>query len=206
MKHIIKNVEPASFTTWKANNPAATYKEDLKRERNIKKALKRSLIDEQHYICCYCECRITESTSHIEHFKPKGNPAYSHLQLDYSNLFASCGKYRSGDIDEHCGHKKYDEYNVDLISPLESDCSTHFKYNLFGEIEHNNSKRGEKTINILNLNSALLKAQRQELIDYFLDLDDNELKKELIAHLDTANTKYGEFYSMIEYLTTNKML
>lgn len=206
MKHIVKNIEPASFSTWKANNPGATYKEDLKKEKKVKKELKRSLINEQHHICCYCECRITESTSHIEHFKPKGNPAYSNLQLEYSNLFASCGIERSGKNEEHCGHKKYKEYNSNLISPLEPDCSTHFKYNIFGEIEHNNSKRGEETINMLNLNSALLKAQRQKLIDYFLDIDDNELDIEFSKHLDTTKVEYGEFYTMIEYFKTNKIL
>ena len=59
---------------------------------------------------------------------------------------------------------------------------------------------------MLNLNSALLKAQRQKLIDYFLDIDDNELDIEFSKHLDTTKVEYGEFYTMIEYFKTNKIL
>lgn len=204
MKHITKHTEPASFTAWKLNNPTATYKEDLKQERAIKQELKKSLIDEQHGLCCYCECTITKDTSHIEHFKPKGNPLYSNLQLDYNNLHASCGFNRSGKPEEHCGHKKYDEFVPELISPLEPDCSTHFAYTLFGEIKHT-TNRGKITIELLNLNSELLKEKRRNLIDFFLSLDDSDFDFEVNDHLDTSKPIFGQFYTMIEYLTTNKM-
>lgn len=206
MRHISKHTEPSSFTVWKSKNPTATYKDDLGRERKIKQELKDSLTKEQHYLCCYCECRITDPTSHIEHFKPKGDPAYSHLQLEYSNLFVSCGRDRRGTSEEHCGHKKYDTYTPELLSPLEPDCSVHFKYNLFGEIEYT-TERGKSTIKILNLNSALLKAKRKNLIDYFLnDINDTELESELNSHLDATKIKFGEFYTMIEYFVKNKIL
>lgn len=206
MKHITKHSEPAAFTTWKVNNPAATYKDDLDREREIKKELKNSLLKEQHYLCCYCECRIRKENSHIEHFKPKGDPKYAHLQLEYNNLHASCGKDRSGKKEEHCGHKKYNEYQEELISPLEPHCATHFTYNTSGEIGYT-SKRGRITIDLLNLNSALLKTMRKKLIDYFLiELDDNEVNEELKIHLDTTKVEFGEFYTMIEYLSAQKLI
>ena len=94
MKFIRKGSEPISFANWKKDNPNAKYG-DLIGEP--KKDLRKSLMNEQHSICCYCECRIkNEDTNpynsfHIEHFKPKGDPLYSAFQLDYSNLLASCG-------------------------------------------------------------------------------------------------------------------
>lgn len=69
MRHIVKQSEPSLFTKWKACNPTATYKKDLK--GIVKHKLKESLIEEQHYLCCYCECRITLETSHIEHLGQK---------------------------------------------------------------------------------------------------------------------------------------
>ena len=206
MIHITKQAEPASFATWKANNPTATYKDDLKKEREIKKELKKSLIEEQHHLCCYCECRIRRDNSHIEHFKPKGDPRYSHLQLDYNNLHASCGKDRSGSAEEHCGHKKYNEYKNELVSPLEADCADHFTYNISGEISHT-SERGKITIDLLNLNSASLKLRRKKLIDYFLiELEEAEVNDELNIHLDSTSPQFGEFYSTIKYLRTKKIL
>lgn len=206
MKHICKGAEPADFTQWKAVNPLATYK-DLS-DRNCpdavvaKAALKQSLIDEQGGLCCYCECRIQPNNSHIEHFKPKGNPLYAALQLDYSNLLASCGIRPLLGSDEHCGHKKGCDYTTDLVSPLEVDCSSHFTYQLDGTIGYTDN-RGDTSIRMLHLNSTLLNRQRKSLIDFFLALDDEELQEEISAHLDTARSSFGEFYTMIEFLYTN---
>lgn len=210
MKHIIKAPEPATFTNWKTANPGATYKKHLSdpadaNAATAKRALKQALLDEQHYICCYCEGRIGAHDSHIEHFLPKGDPAYAHLQLDYGNLHASCTLRPTGDPDEHCGHRKGDTYSTQLISPLETDCATHFTYTLNGHIAHTDS-RGDFTITTLNLGSALLNTQRKLLIDTFLAFDEADIPAEIAAHLDTSRTMYGEYYTMIEYLSANKLL
>lgn len=171
MKHIIKNSEPAEFTQWKLHNPNEPYN-NLKGQ--VKAKLKNSLITEQKSICCYCECFIDSSNSHIEHFKPKdSHNSYSHLQLEYSNLLASCGIRPTGNNDEHCGHKKDNDYCTDLISPLESDCSSHFTYYLDGKIGFKDD-RGKKTIQMLHLDSALLNQKRKSLIEYFQDIEDNK--------------------------------
>lgn len=210
MKHIIKAVEPKKFTDWKAANPGATYKSHLCNIHDpeavkAKKALKQSLLSEQHYICCYCECRISASDCHIEHFKPKGIPAYAHLQLDYTNLHASCTRQPTGDADEHCGHRKGDSFSTDLVSPLEADCAAHFGYKLDGRITHTDH-RGEVTVSMLQLDSALLNAQRKSLIDTFISLDETDIPVEITAHLDKSRTAYGEFFTMIEYLNANHLL
>ena len=210
MKYIVKSVvEPDLFVSWKTSNPNATYN-DLSdpndaNARAAKQALKDALLKEQKYLCCYCECRIDDSTSHIEHFKPKAQDKFPDLQLEYSNLHASCTKRPTGKPDEHCGHKKADVYSKDLVSPLEYDCSTHFQYMLNGTIVGTDD-RGKATIATLNLNSALLDIQRKTLIDYFSDFDDKDLESEITSHLDSTKSEYGEFYSMIECLHEQHLL
>lgn len=196
MKQIVKHPEPAAFSLWKAANPTATYK-DLQGE--VKSALKQALIKEQGYLCCYCECRIRNASSHIEHFKPKGKPAYASLQLDYENLFASCTIRPTGDPDEHCGHKKGDAFMDVLVSPLEADCASHFSYQLNGHIVAKD-ERGSATIKLLHLDSELLNQQRKNLLDYFLEMEQDELSQELDAHLAHDAPYFGEFYTMIDSL------
>lgn len=206
MKHISKSVEPMAFAQWKIANPQATYQDLSDRQfpgSIVAKAdLKQALIVEQGGLCCYCECCIQSNNSHIEHFKPKGDPLYADLQLDYSNLFASCGIRPLRALDEHCGHKKGCDYTIDLVSPLEADCSSHFTYQLDGTIGYTDA-RGNITIGILHLDSALLNRRRKSLIDYFLALEDDELQEEIASHLDVTRLPFGEFYTMIEFLFSN---
>lgn len=211
MKYINKKTEPAVFKNWKALHPGATYKDNLSDTRDpasvaAKAALKSSLLSEQKYLCCYCECEITANTSHIEHFKPKGVPAYSGLQLDYSNLHASCTRVPTGRPEEHCGHKKGHDFSANLVSPLEPDCASHFSYLTDGTIGYTDV-RGCKTISILNLGSALLNRKRKALIDYFLiDCDEEDIEAEITNHLNPDANKLGEFYTMVDYLHSKGLL
>ena len=55
MKHIVKGLEPDVFSAWKAlENPdwTPTY-DDLRGAE--KQAVKTALMQEQGYLCCYCE-------------------------------------------------------------------------------------------------------------------------------------------------------
>lgn len=197
MKHIIKMSEPVSFTNWKRMNPELGYK-DLK---GVPKTdLKNALIAEQKHLCCYCERRISGINSHIEHFKPKGNPLYKYLELDYNNLHASCIKYLSKGEEPQCGHKKGDIFTNTLLSPLEPDCSSHFWYTMDGVIHYTDS-RGKEAIDVYNLNSAVLVKQRKGLIDVFTSGFLSEA--DIIDHLDGTKSCLGEFYTMIEYLYHN---
>lgn len=200
MKYIEKLPEPITFADWKKLHPGANYNDHLSRASSVKNTLKNTLLQEQKYICCYCECRIDTDHSHIEHFRPKGHPEFAGLQLDYANLHASCTKLPTGSAEEHCGHKKGDVFSEELISPLERDCSSHFTYGMDGRI-HGADERGKMTISILRLDSELLNSQRKALIDSFLDIEDEEvLMEEISAHLDMNKPKLGEFCSMIDYL------
>ncbi len=204
MKHIIKNAEPPLFAQWKLAHPGATYRDlsdpSYPGAKNAKKALKNGLLAEQKMICCYCECRISDANSHIEHFKPKDPNQFPNLQLEYSNLLASCIKQPSNSSDLHCGHKKENFYSVDLVSPLETDCSSHFTYKMDGTID-GCDQRGSVTVNKLHLDSTLLNNQRKALIDYFLnDVDEDDYQEEIDAHLDESGPVLEEFFTMVEYL------
>lgn len=211
MKYIHKSAEPTLFSDWKTLHPGATYKNDLCDHSNpdafaAKTALKNALLQEQKYLCCYCECRITANNSHIEHFRPKDPSMFPHLQLDYNNLLASCTKEPTGSVDEHCGHKKGNAFSNDLVSPLETDCSSHFTYRLDGTIE-GVDQRGKTTRQMLHLDSALLNKQRKNLIDSFLDIDDDaELQQEIAHHLEEDVTQLCEFFTTIEYLHNHNQL
>lgn len=200
MKYIDKSKEPQLFHNWRNSHPKKGYNDLC---RKVKQKLKKSLIDEQGGLCCYCECRITKDTSHIEHFKPKGNPAFAQLQLDYQNLHASCIREPKGGDEEHCGHKKGNQFDPLLVSPLEHDCDTHFVFKLDGTIAEAD-ERGKKTITLLHLNSALLNRQRKALIDILLESD--ELDTALAEHLNPAKRPLGEFYTMIKQFHNKKQL
>lgn len=168
--------------------------------------MKNSLLAEQKYLCCYCECRISDANSHIEHFRPKDSTRFPELQLTYDNLLASCTKQPTGSPDEHCGHHKGNFYSEDLVSPLETDCSDHFAYKMDGTIV-GCDLRGQVTVEKLHLDSTLLNNQRKRLIDDFLDMDDeDELQTELAAHLDETSTMLNEFFTMVEYLHASRQL
>lgn len=211
MKYIKKNTEPEAFAQWKTENPNATYKDDLCRHRDnaasiARTALKRSLLAEQKFICCYCECEINETDSHIEHFRPKDATQFPELQLDYNNLLASCTKVPTGSPDEHCGHRKSNFFSTDLVSPLEPDCSSHFGYLMDGSVCGLDA-RGRITIQKLNLDSHLLNSKRKILIDYFLDIDSIEqAQKEIEEYLDESGVRLGEFFTMIRYLFSTGQL
>ena len=156
-------------------------------------------MNEQHGICCYCECRITNDNFHIEHFKPKGLTLFKSLQLDYNNLHACCEKIPNGGTEEHCGHKKGITWDNKLVSPLEDDCEEHFSYTLDGKIQ-GADERGTTSIQILNLNSALLIASRYALLRFFQELPDDDKQYEIDSHLNESATCFGELFTMIHKL------
>lgn len=192
MKHIKKNKEPEAFTKWVKKNSKKSWDEFVREGGEIKGVLNNTLLEEQGYLCCYCECRV--DSYHIDHFKPKGK--FPKERFSYSNLHISCTTQGEK---ARCGHKKLEEFSNDLISPLEEDCALHFSYTISGKIE-GLDQRGKETIKICNLDSQALTEMRKVLIDSFLFYDDNLREEEIKKHLDSSKPQLGEFYTMIEYL------
>jgi uncharacterized protein (TIGR02646 family) len=173
VKHIRKNQEPLSILT---SLNVSTYKE-LNNSEEGKKAradLRKTLSQEQGYICCYC-CRILDSDdSHIEHLRPQ--KPYDHLSLEYNNLLVSCQGKLPNNEPRHCGMAKDAWFDEDLmVSPLSKDCEEFFEYSLAGEIlptkDANRGKAAQETIDRLQLNIPKLQAMRQAEITPLFDVE-----------------------------------
>jgi uncharacterized protein (TIGR02646 family) len=204
MRHIQKNEEPQSFAEWKAiesQTPNCTY-ENLKNPQ--KRDLHEALLQEQGYLCCYCEMQIERQDSHIEHVKPQN--LYTELSLDYFNMLASCQGENTPPLKKsiHCGQKKGNE--LLKISPLDPNCTEFFRYTEAGEIVPNqdrNDEAAKNAINILGLNIDKLIRLRKSAID---GLDINGLTQsevqqfiQGIKKLD-ANGQQDEFFSAMLYV------
>ncbi len=206
MKYIQKRQEPASFTEWKSQ-----ISEDWQPTWEIlrsseKRDLHDALLREQGYICCYCEMRITQQNSHIEHLKPRTN--YPTSALDYANLLASCQRERSAV--KHCAYKKDDWYDEQLmVSPLKPNCADFFRYTEDGRIlpteDASKNAAAVTTIDKLGLNADRLVDMRSQAIDDILENIDGLTEEEInllisgFQELD-ANGQFEEFSGAIAYI------
>ena len=212
MKKIDKGVSPDWFESWKSdfrvkNGREPHYEGDFLNdefEAGVRRRkLKENLIKEQGKICCYCMGRIDMDTAHIEHFWPKGVSQYADRDLDYNNLFACCeGKrvtQKDADLlvtwDEHCGHKKEDWYDENMIMPTDYRIEDLFTYYDNGEIHPIGRKTttniASKMKSALGLDSFHLKRNRKEAIDQMYDdleddlLDDPDYIMECIDYYNS---------------------
>ncbi|RKI30385.1 TIGR02646 family protein [bacterium 1xD8-6] len=206
MKKIDKGDSPEWFETWKQNckdtiGREAHYKKDFSSEDNDGKRrrqrLRNQLIEEQGYICCYCMKRISLDSSHIEHFWPK--TFFPQIDLDYNNMFASCNGDGIIGIDGHCGHKKEDWWEKDMIPPTEAEIEKIFQYSVDGRIH---SVPGRPAANIaqemitqMGLNSFHLKRNRREAIENSEVFDEEEYSDQDIRDfIDYYANKDNGFY------------
>jgi uncharacterized protein (TIGR02646 family) len=204
MKHIVKQGEPGSFANWKelANDEWQPTYDDLC--GNPKKAVKDALMAEQGYLCCYCERRLTEEDSHIEHFHPQNDPAVD--PLDFGNLLCSCQNQIKKGEPRHCGNLKdkwFDPYM--LVSPFEPTCEERFAFSGDGVIKAlvDDDQAASETIMRLGLDIPKLNALRAMAIEPFLDdgLSSEEVRTFVSGYLvrDTSG-QFGEFWTTIRYL------
>lgn len=204
MKRIVKNQNTPNFDRWKALHKGRqlTYEADLKGAK--KKEVKDSLMKEQGYICCYCERRLTDDDSHIEHFNPQSNNAVD--TLDYTNMLCSCqDQLKKGDP-RHCGHSKGNWFDENrLISPLDLNCEGRFAYTADGKIQPANKSDNAATMTIekLMLDIGILNESRKKAIEPFLDenLDDGEFSRLVNSYLKkNSGGMFGEFWTTINYI------
>lgn len=205
MKHIVKQSEPPVFSEWKAmasDDWKPDYDDNF--SGSVKRVVKKSLMAEQGYICCYCERRLTGNDSHIEHFKPQSDPDVD--SLDYSNMLCSCQNRLKKGEPRHCGNLKGDWFDEKhLISPFNSSCEQRFIYTANGGIRPGNEddKAAFTTMKNLGLDIPKLTDLRAKAIEPFLeaDLTSDELKAFVTGYLQmTEEGMFGEFYTTILYL------
>jgi uncharacterized protein (TIGR02646 family) len=204
MKHIVKDQDTPEFDDWKAsaNDDWQPTYEDLRDPE--KKEVKDSLMKEQGYICCYCERRLTDDGSHIEHFNPRSSNTVN--PLDYANMLCSCQNQLEQGEPRHCGHLKGDWFdNQLLVSPLYPDCEGRFAYTGDGEIKpaKKPDDAARMTIEKLGLNINKLKALRRKAIEPFLDenLSEQEHSQFVRGYLrKNTGEMFGEFWTTIDHI------
>lgn len=204
MKHIVKGDEPRELFLWKQLVNADWQPTYAQLRGTEKRAVKHALMMEQGFLCCYCERRLVAGDSHIEHFRPQGDPACD--DLDYHNLLCSCQNQIKQGEPRHCGNLKdgwFDENR--LVSPLMPDCETHFAYAGDGSIRtvYPTDDAARTTIEKLGLDIAKLRALRKQAMDPFLDpdLSDSEVSQFAAGYLSRDDQgRFGEFWTTIRYL------
>lgn len=213
MKFITKGGEPDKILEWKSKDKM--YQRGKPNWNRLKSELKELLRDsisaEQGYICCYCERRLNTNEMHIEHFKPKDPNKFPLNQLDYDNLFCSCQLELEKGEPRHCGNSKGSWFDEDIIiSPLEPNCETKFKYTIDGQIlpEDKNDIGARATIEKLKLDIDKLNKLREKAIEPFLDEDLtqedlDEFVQGYLVEKEDNDGYYNEFYTTIKYLFEN---
>lgn len=188
MKYIKKSAAPKSLEEYK-KTAGASFKDLDKNHTNIKREIKNSLIAEQGGICCYCGTRIDRTNSAIEHFKPKDDNRFPELQLEYSNLLASC---LGGQIDRQtnkrfplcCDANK--KNRVIEVSPTDPNCELYFKYDDDGNI-YGTTPEACYAVQILNLNNEVQKNRRKAAIEVYINLPRDTDWQEEIRFLSTRD-------------------
>lgn len=183
MIYIKKTSEPNAITNWKKkyydnNGVEAVYNNLMGKE---KQDYKKTLMEEQFYLCAYCCNNIEAHSSHFEHIKPQSR--YLNDTLDYKNIVISCNGVKLSE--DNCGHHKDDWYKgYYFISPLIDECNEFFGYLANGKmIAKSGDTRAKETIEKLNLDSDLLRRARNSAIytSGYFELEYDEELEEVIG-------------------------
>ena len=91
-----------------------------------------------------------------------GFQKYPGLELEYTNLFLSCGPESEHGIRQSCGNHKEDWFEEDChIPPVPESCAERFRFRFSGEIASDGSPEADKMIEVLNLNHPELMTERR---------------------------------------------
>lgn len=187
MQYIDKSKAPLKFIRY-LRRRGASFKDLSDDHNDVKQALRKALVTEQGYICCYCGKEITLNTSIIEHIKDRDH--YPQLQLEYANMVCSC----NGGRDKRTRNPQYplscdaSKGNKEIfVSPVEESCHCRFLFHEDGFVSGCNEK-AKKTIDVLNLNNVKLKNQRKSAIDAYRYLQDEDVDwREELQYLSEVN-------------------
>jgi len=163
MKYIKKETEPISLTRHRSQSHAnyKNYKE--------KDDLRKNLLDEQGYICCYCmqgirikKGELLELKMKIEHWKPQSK--FPELQLDYNNLLGAClGNEGYPKHLQPCDTKKGED--IITVNPTQKNCDFLIKFSTSGEIYSEDENVAKDLNDTLNLNMDSLVKNRKRVLD-----------------------------------------
>ncbi len=192
MKYIQKQTPPPSnlnyFLRWVNDNAVPlgllSGKEQWERfrvkKRNHKSNLQNTLIEEQGYICAYCNRRIHKGNPEddeqlrIDHMQPKaGTPDPITVTFNYYNLIGCCfGDERTISSNSlHCDASKQDIVIPQVLFPTNITCEQVLIYTPVGEITTSDTSLLDAVENTLNLNCPKLKSARENAIKPYVDFD-----------------------------------
>jgi len=204
MKYIQKGIEPEELTDWKSHANDDWQPDYDSMGGQLKNAVKESLMQEQGYLCCYCERRLILHDSHIEHFNPQSNDEID--PLDYSNLLCSCQNRLKKGEPRHCGNLKDKWFDSELlVSPFDRECENRFSFKADGKIKSadKNDNAADITIKKIGLDIPKLNDLRRKTIEPFIDdiLSEQDLRIFVTAYLEPdPEGVFGEFYMTIKSL------
>jgi len=222
LKRITKSKEPKSLTTYRStvshknledSNIYEDFKEKTKEQCTKNKAenLRKQLLQEQGYVCCYCLSRINCDNSKIEHFRPQTKNR--DVQIDYQNLFIACsGGEGSKAKGQFCDTKKgeKDLKYIDLLSSIEH--SVNYAKGANNISVTSKDKNIDKEMNdVLNLNVMVLGQNRREVYDRVMKnlksrgYTTANIQKTLKYFQTRHNEKFEPYCEMVVYFLTKKL-
>ncbi len=152
---------------------------------------KRALMESSFGKCMYCESKITHiDYGDVEHIKPKSR--FSQYMYDWKNLGFACVK---------CNREnKRDKYDPDLINPYEENPEEFLGAACGIFIAKNESRKGQITLDIVNLNRPDLLEKRytelmklQHLIERYNGLQNLVQKEALKEQIEEEISKDKEY-------------
>ena len=155
----------------------------------IKETLRKSLLEEQGGICCYCMSRINMQSSRIEHWECQSSA--EDKQLDYSNMMLAChGNEGREPTSQHCDVKKGD---LSLrFNPSEPGHAQKLKIRYFnGSISSDDATFNTQLETVLNLNFATLCRNRKAIYNAVINALNKKCgKRWKRAAIDSLIQKY----------------
>lgn len=219
MRKIVKTSEPYTLTNYRSRIPKKNkldsniyndFPDKNKQDCNSNKSgnLRKQLLEDQGYICCYCMQRISCDNSRIEHFKSQEhNRKY---QIQYKNLFVACNNSHGKSFaEQHCDVRKAD---IDLTTKLNLSSSSSInkiKYKKDCTIYSDDNDIDTDINDILNLNLEIIKnARKQAFNDLIKNISswNRAYLDRLIIKYSNKNIdgKYAEFSEMLVWKLTKR--
>lgn len=166
MRRINKSRPPQELVQYR-NEAGASFGS---MDRSVKEAVQTALLNEQGWVCGYCQQRIKDIRKmsiehHCEQSICNGENGTQDLRLDYRNLMAVCGG-DSGNGTLHCDKMKacFNETSglPMAISPWNDAHMAAVSYSTSGLVKSSITRHNREMQDILNLNAKHLKKAREE--------------------------------------------
>jgi len=212
MRHINKTVPPEEFIDY-CKTPGVSY-EGLSGEP--KRKLRRRLIEDQGYICCYCGMEIFDDEhTKIEHVQCQKK--HTDLVLCFDNMLASCdggdsdrAAYRKAKnshqtIEEHQQHCDAKKGEKDIpVSPLDADIERFVTYFDDGSVKGYGEK-GCALVQTLGLNAKYLQTLRKNAIESYIENQIDDIDTEIEKLHSLVDGKYQPFCFVISQLLSSSI-